>query len=185
MHKFRNSLILFGGLVALLGAIALATSTKGHARVNDNGDGDGQFGPPIVGLWKVVLTQNGNEILRGFETYHSDHTEVLVEVHDPRTGNVCQGTWTEVGPRTYKLLHPTFRWNHLVDESLIQPPLLNQNWVGYRIGNVIVTVDPSGNSFTGTWTVRRFSTTGVFQGEVDAQITGQRITPNTPESDLF
>ncbi len=183
MYKFKNSLIAFAGLLFLIGVIAFVASTGSHARVTVNTEG--RFGPPIVGLWKVVITQNGTEILRGFDIYNSDHTEVLAEFHDPRTGNVCLGVWSQAGPHTFKLLHPAFRWNHQVDESLILPPLLNQNWVGYRIVSEEVTVDPDGNSFSGTFTIRRFSTDGVFQGETDAQITGERITPDTPEANLF
>jgi hypothetical protein len=183
MYKLKNSLITFGGMLILIGATAFVASTAGQARVDSNEVG--QSGPPIVGLWKVVVTQNGTEILRGFDIYNRDRTEVLAEFHDPRTGNVCLGVWSKSGPRTYKLLHPAFRWNHLLDESMIQPPLLNQSWTGYRIVSEEVTVDPSGDSFSGTFTVRRFSTTGVFQGQTDARISGERITADTPEANLF
>ena len=57
---------------------------------------------------KVVITLNGTELLRGFDIYNSDHTEVLAEFHDPRTVNVCLGTWSQTDPHTFKLLHPGF-----------------------------------------------------------------------------
>lgn len=53
MYKFKNSLIAFAGLLFLIGVIALVASA-GHARVN--GNTEGRFGPPIVGLWRVVIT---------------------------------------------------------------------------------------------------------------------------------
>src|SRR5262245_38667331 len=74
----------------IIAVCTITTYALSHAQVNDNAAG--QFGPPIVGLWKVTITDaTGAVILRGFDIYNSDHTEILAEFHDPRTGNVCLG----------------------------------------------------------------------------------------------
>src|SRR5215472_3507347 len=96
-------------------------------------EGDETPGEPIVGLWQITVTNPQLGVIqRGFDAFHSDHTEVLNEFHDPRTGNVCLGVWTQAGSRTYKLLHPAFWWD------------ANGNWIGYRVLRETVTVDTEG-----------------------------------------
>ena len=56
---------------------------------------------PIVGLWSVTIAQGNTVFVRGFDIFHSDHTEVLNEFDDPHTGNTCLGVWKHVGPLTY------------------------------------------------------------------------------------
>jgi hypothetical protein len=118
----------------------------------------------IVGLWNTTVTSAGTVILRGFDAYHSDHTEILNEFHDPRSGNVCLGVWKHVGRRTYLLKHPAFWWD------------ANGNWIGYRIIHQTVTVNEEGNEFSGTWSVDRLDTDGNLVSHTDAEITGTRVT---------
>jgi hypothetical protein len=118
----------------------------------------------IVGLWNTTVTSVGTVILRGFEAYHTDHTEVLNEFHDPRSGNVCLGVWKHVGRRTYQLKHPAFWWD------------ANGNWIGYRIIRQTVTVNEEGNEFSGTWSVDRLDTDGNPVSHTDGEIIGTRVT---------
>ena len=128
--------------------------------VNDDGrsnDRDDQEAP-IVGLWDVTITQGEKVFLRGFDIFHSDHTEVLNEFDDPRTGNVCLGVWKHAGQHTFKLKHPAFLWD------------ANGNWIGYRILRETITVDASGNNFSGIWGVDITDTSGNLLSHIDAVI---------------
>lgn len=98
-------------------------------------------GPPIVGLWLRIATDpNNNDVIvsRGFQEYHIDRTEILIDDRPPTAGNHCVGTWIQAGARTYKLEHVawTFDAGGAVNGTL-------------RLRET-VTVDPSGESFEGT-----------------------------------
>ncbi len=134
------------------------------AVINSEGDRDRQEEAAVVGLWNITVTSDGAVILRGFEAYHSDHTEIVNEFHDPRTGNVCLGVWEQSGWQTFKLKHPAFWWD------------ANGNWIGYRIIRQTVTLDEGGNSFSGPWSVDRLDVNGNFVSHVDGQIVGTRVT---------
>jgi hypothetical protein len=86
-------------------------------------------------------------------TDHSDHTEVLNEFHDPRTGNVCLGARK----------HPAFLWD------------ANGVWIGYRILRQTVTRAPDRNSFTGTWSNDPTDIHGNILVHIDADIAGARV----------
>jgi hypothetical protein len=135
-----------------------------RAAMTPDGEEERRNEPVIVGLWSTTVSQGDKVLLRGFDAYHSDHTEVLNEFHDPRTGNVCLGVWKQTGHRTYKLTHPAFLWD------------ANGNWIGYRILRQTVTVDDTGNGFSGTWSVDRTDTNGNVLSHLDAEIVGTRIT---------
>src|SRR6516165_3810008 len=65
---------------------------------------------------------------------------------NPATGDVCQGAWRKVGPSTYALNHIAMGW--------LAPG------AGYGIRahfHMIVKLDSSGNSFTGTYKVAVYS----------------------------
>jgi hypothetical protein len=126
-------------------------------------DDAGPFGLRIVGLWATTVTQGQTVLLRGFDVYHSDHTEALNEFHDPRTGNVCFGVWKYVGHNVYKLKHPAFLWD------------ANGVWIGYRVLRQTVTLSSDGNSFTGTWSNDRTDTNGNITSHIDADIAGTRV----------
>jgi hypothetical protein len=119
---------------------------------------------PIVGLWNITAFQGQSVFLRGFDIFHSDHTEVLNEFHDPRTGNVCLGTWKRVGAHTYKVKHPAFLWDS------------NGVWIGYRIVRETIRVDPGGNTFHGALRVEVTDTKGTVLNYIDAVIVATRVT---------
>ena len=71
-------------------------------RASDRND-DGDDNEPIVGLWQFVL--NGGMDF-GTQAWHSDGTELMFSAgRDPAKGDVCQGVWRKIGPRTYTLNH--------------------------------------------------------------------------------
>ncbi len=142
---------------------AAMLSTNGDDKDWFKDDDAGPYGLRIVGLWQTIVTQGQTVLLRGFDVYHSDHTEGLNEFHDPRTGNVCFGVWKYVGHNTYKLKHPAFLWD------------ANGVWIGYRILHQTVTLSRDGNSFTGTWSNDRTDINGNIVAHVDAEISGTRV----------
>lgn len=135
-----------------------------HVAMARDDDHDRRNEPAIVGLWSFTVTVNGAISLRGFEAYHSDHTEIINEFHDPRTGNVCLGIWETIGWRTYKLKHLAFLWD------------ADGNWIGYRIVRQTVTVDNGGNTFSGPWSVDRTDKDGNVLLHNDGEIAATRIT---------
>jgi hypothetical protein len=145
---------------------------------------DAPPGADVVGLWHVVFTQNtdfgGGLFDDSYAAWHSDGTEIMNSgVHSPAYGNFCMGAWTKTGPSTYTLKHVALDYS-------VQP-------VGSTTPSVIViireqvTVDQTGNHFTGSFTADIYApyssafpaTPGVHIAQVGAgTITGDRITAN-------
>lgn len=145
---------------------------------------DAPSGAGVVGLWHVVFTQNagfgGGLFDDSYAEWHSDGTEIMNSgVHSPATGNFCMGAWTKTGPSTYTLKHIA------LDYSM--QPLGSTSPTVIVIIREIVTVDHTGNHFTGSFTADIYApyslalpaTPGVHIAQVGAgTITGDRITAN-------
>ena len=137
--------------------------------VNDF-DGDG---PSIVGLWQFQMS--GFSVDWGTQAWHSDGTEIMFSGgQNPETGDVCQGVWRQVGPSTYTLNHIAMGW------------FAPGAGFGIRVHfHVKVKLDPTGNSFTGTYTAGVFAvspadpfdeTTEVASGA--GTVTATRVKPD-------
>jgi hypothetical protein len=122
---------------------------------------------PIVGLWRVTFVSDGQVVDEGFDAWHGDGTETLNDTPPPSTGNVCLGVWVQNGARAFKLKHPSWTFD------------ANGNLNGTAIIREQVTVDTSGASFKGTFTVDVFDVAGNPMLHLDGQITGERITPDS------
>ena len=78
-----------------------------------DGDEDPQ---PIVGMWHVLFTAEGNEvgppngtpIDNAIVVWHRDKTEVMNSGRPPQDGDFCMGVWEVTGKGKYKLNH--FAW---------------------------------------------------------------------------
>ena len=134
--------------------------------------------PSIVGLWHTVFladpnggyyTAGPNVFDEGFDAWHADGTETLNDISPPPTGNVCIGAWTQTGPSTYFLKHPTWGYD----------PADNATIIGVGTISEQITLDPSGNSYSGTVTFDALDLTGasVFHGT--ATIMAERINPDS------
>lgn len=101
----------------------------------------------IVGLWQFQF--KGFNVDWGTQAFHADGTELMFSGgQNPETGDVCQGVWRKVGPRTYTLNHIAMGW------------MAPGGPFGMRIHfHVLIKLDPSGNSFTGTYKVDVFQET--------------------------
>ncbi len=120
----------------------------------------------IVGLWNVSYLQAGQVVDQGFESWHADGTELLVDTSAPATDNVCSGVWVQTGSLTYKLTHPS--WNFDMSGNLVGTVLIRN----------VITMDPSANKYTGTFTLDVFDTTGNLVDHEEGQIKGTRILPD-------
>jgi hypothetical protein len=142
---------------------------------------------PIVGMWHVKFVIKGNnsaapdgtEFDAGYSVWHGDGTEIMNSgSRPPASGDFCLGVWQRVGERNYKLNHFAASWQ-LDGSSFAGPTQIQEQ----------ITLDPTANSFSGTFTIDSYSeVNGVlspnpthFQGS----ITGTRITVNTPVQSVF
>ena len=143
---------------------------------------DSPPGADVVGLWHVVFTQNagfgGGLFDDSYAEWHSDGTEIMNSgVHSPATGNFCMGVWTKTGPSTYTLKHVALDYSMQTLGSTSPTVIV--------IIREIVTVDQTGNHFTGSFTADIYApyslalpaTPGAHIAQVGAgTITGDRIT---------
>src|SRR5271155_4138116 len=61
---------------------------------------------PIVGMWHVTFTAEGNSggppdgtpIDNALIILHSDGTEIMTSMRPPQDGDICLGVWEKVGP---------------------------------------------------------------------------------------
>lgn len=119
----------------------------------------------VVGLWKFKFVSKGSkgipdgaEIDAGYVTWHADGTELMNSGRAPKTGSFCMGAWRQTGWRTFKLNHYALSWDEM-GASLIGPANIREQ----------ITVDRSGESYSGTFTLTQYS---VDESTVLAQVKG-------------
>jgi len=134
----------------------------------------------IVGMWKVQFTSMGNtnhnppipdgaSIDFGYVQWHSDGTELMNSGgHAPSTQNFCMGVWRRSGFATYQLNHFALSYD-AVSGNLI-------NKVNIR---EVITLDPSGNTYSGTFTIDIFDVNGNHLDHLAGNVAAQRITVDT------
>lgn len=137
----------FAPLVSLAGpGLSEALPTRPLAAADDSA-------ASIVGLWHVTFQQlsPGPPAFfdEGYDQFHSDGTEILNDIPAPVTGNVCLGVFVKTGARSYKLHH--VYWNFDANGAVI----------GRGTWDSEITLDKSGNSYTGTWTIKNYTPAGV------------------------
>ena len=128
----------------------------------------------IVGLWQVTFTSkntpgipDGAVIDAGYATWHGDGTEIMNSGRPPITGSFCMGVWEQVGRSTFRLNHVALSWD-ASGMNLVGPASIREE----------VTVDHTGNAYTGTFTIDQFDNAGNTLAHVTGRVTGQRITVN-------
>lgn len=116
----------------------------------------------FLGLWDVKLYSQGQLFDEGFDTFHSDGTELLITEDNPITENVCPGVWEQTGPATIKVKHPSWYFDN------------NGNLLGRVIIYETLTLDCD-DSFHGTSVEVIYDTQGNKLGTDEAQLKGTRI----------
>jgi hypothetical protein len=100
----------------------------------------------IVGLWQFQFS--GFSVDWGTQAWHADGTELMFSVgQNPQTGDVCQGVWQQIGPRTYTLNHVAMGWAAPGADPTKGSEFLRVHF------HVSVTLDPNGEKFTGKYSV--------------------------------
>ena len=108
-------------------------------------DRKGESEQSIVGLWEFQL--DGVPPDFGTQAWHSDGTEIMFSAgRNPAIGDVCQGVWRQIGPRTYSLNHIAMGWDF--------------GFFGLRAHiHAVVTVDRAGDTYSGTYTATAYNVT--------------------------
>jgi hypothetical protein len=155
-----SAVVLFG-----LGAVTFATSASAcgdealqHAASWQGGQANGLFHQAqidagnihsIVGLWSFKMTSGGQIVDFGYQEWHSDGTEILNSgSRAPASGDFCMGAWTQTAPSRFHLNH--------------YPLVVDNNGVlqARVVLKMDVTVDPSGMTFSGTFTQDVYNAAG-------------------------
>ena len=129
----------------------------------------------IVGLWRVSFLAKGNQgipdgapIDEGYVTWHGDGTELMNSGRPPMTGSFCMGVWKQVGPATYKLNHVALSWDP-TGTVFVGPASIRET----------VTVDRSGNHYSGTFTLIQYSLDETTElAHITGIIRATRVTVN-------
>jgi hypothetical protein len=145
-------------------------TSKAFLRVDDRRDD-----ASIVGLWEFRL--DGQPPDFGTQAWHSDGTELMFSAgRDPAKGDVCQGVWQKVGPRTYSLNHIAMGWDFGYGTALVRVHI-----------RAIVKVDRSGDTYSGGYKARVYLVTpanpfeeddSTFQVEATGKMSGTRVQPD-------
>lgn len=140
------------------------------------GGDDDDAEPSMVGTWKEHWISNGSEgipdgteVDATYSQWHSDGTEINVSgLRAPMTGDVCLGEWIKAGARTYQLNHFGISYDS-TGLNLVGPARIQQH----------LTLDPKGESISGTFTIDQYDESGNLLAHVQGKITGTRVTMST------
>ena len=146
----------------------------------------------IVGMWHVIFTaqtQNGEAIPgagavidNAVAVWHRDGTEIMNSARAAQDGSFCLGVWRHTGERTYLL-------NHIPWQGNVFDPTAPQVTIGAAQAGVQIiekiTLSRDGNSYSGTFTLHAYNTTGGVYASFTGVLSATRITPDTPFSSLL
>jgi hypothetical protein len=149
---------------------ALAAQAEGA-----NPEQRGSSGAGIAGMWKVQLISEGNTghspsipdgalIDFGYTQWHSDGTEIQNSAGVPG-GGFCLGVWGQTGFLTFELNHFPIAFDPTSGAVADYINIREQ-----------VTLSPSGDSYTGTFTEDVYDIRGTHVDHVAGNITATRIT---------
>lgn len=174
-----------GDLTALQGPFVLAQgvpngiSLSRMAEAQKGGD-RAPADASLVGMWNFQLVSEGNTahnpsipdgalIDFGYHQIHSDGTEIINSGgHAPATQNFCLGVWAQTGFSTYQVNHFPLSYNATTGALA--------NLINIREQ---LTLSPSGESFTGTFTLDVYDTKGNHIDHVGGNVTAARVTVDT------
>jgi len=143
---------------------------------------------PIVGLWHVTFTAQGNTdgppdgtpIDNALVVWHSDGTEIMNSGRPPQDGDFCLGVWEKTGKVRYRVNH--FAWG---DNDTTNAPAGIGNPMGPTRITETITLSADGNSYTGTFTLKATDPTGKTEARIVGVIAATRVTVDTTINDLL
>jgi len=137
-------------------------------------------GAEIVGFWHVKFISKGTTFIpdgtvvdMGFSQWHSDGTEIVNSSRPPATSNFCLGVWEKTGAFTYKLNH--FALSSDLNGNMIGPANIRED----------VILDVHGASYSGTFSIDQYDTSGNPLVHIIGEVKATRITVDTKVSDLL
>jgi hypothetical protein len=150
-------------------ALALHTNSSGNAMNN--------VASP-VGMWNIQFISLGNGsrnppipdgalIDFGYTQWHSDGTEIMNSGgHAPSTQNFCLGVWVRSGMFTYEVNHFALSYNASTGALAAKVNIREE-----------ITLDPSGNQFSGTFTINIYdATSGQQVDHIVGTVAATRVT---------
>jgi hypothetical protein len=142
---------------------------------------------PIVGMWHVTFTAQGNAagppdgtpIDNAMVVWHSDGTEIMNSGRPAQDGDFCMGVWKKAGNKYY-LNH--FAWG---GNDTTNAPTGIGNPAGPTRITETVTLSADGNSYSGTFTLKATDTAGNQTAHIVGVISATRVTMSTTIIDLL
>ena len=150
------------------------------ASFEENSENSAEFTEPhsnyaVVGLWKIKFTSKGNHgipdgapIDFGYQTWHSDGTEILNSgMRPPLTSSFCMGVWQRVSYHHYRLNHVTLSWDSS-GTVFVGPGTIKED----------VVVNERRDAFAGTFEIIQYATDEkTVLADIKGEVTGERISP--------
>lgn len=150
-------------LAAMASAKAILSPSIGHQLTAASAP-DSSTHSSIVGLWYIQFVVGGQTIQEAFQNWNLGGTEVHNPNVDPRSGNVCLGTWVRAPGGAFKLAHRVWSYD------------TNGNFLGTIQLSETVHLTQNCNEQTGSFKLDFYDPSGNFVTEVAGNVTGQRIT---------
>ena len=149
----------------------------------------GSSDDPIVGMWHVTFTAEGNEagppdntpIDNSLVVWHSDHTEIMASSRPAQDGDYCLGVWEKTGRSKYKLNH--LPWLGGSDTTNAPSGIGNPQGPTRLLEEV--TLSPDGKHYRGTFTLDAYDTAGNLTAHITGVVTATRVTVDTTVQDLL
>ena len=177
----RASVRASAAILIGLGAVTYATSASAacgdgvtlHPASYDAGQSGllhrADYEHSIVGMWSFRMTAGGNPVDFGYQQWHSDGTELMNSGgRAPATENFCMGVWKQVAPARYHLNHFALSYDSGTGALNAKVNIKED-----------VTVDPSGTTYSGAFTLDVYNpTTNALLQHVAGQVTAQRVAAN-------
>ena len=143
---------------------------------------------PIVGMWHVIFTAEGNgsagppdktPIDNAMAVWHSDKTEIMNSGRPPQDGDFCMGVWEVTGKGKYKLNHFAWGGNDTTNapEGIGMP-----QGPTHIVEEVMLSED--GKSYSGTFTLTAYNTSFKSVQTIVGVIKGTRVTTSTTIEEL-
>lgn len=143
---------------------------------------------PIVGMWHVTFTAQGNEagppdgtpIDNAMAVWHSDGTEIMNSDRPAQDGNFCLGVWERTGKSKYKLNHMPWAGN---DPSNAPNGIGNPQGAAQIVQEIMLS--PDGDHYSGRFTLDAYDPSGNNVAHIVGVISATRVTVSTKVKDLL
>lgn len=143
---------------------------------------------PIVGMWHVTFTAQGNEasppdgtpIDNAMAVWHSDGTEIMNSDRPAQDGNFCLGVWERTGKSKYKLNHMPWAGN---DPSNAPNGIGNPQGAAQIVQEI--TLSSEGDHYSGRFTLDAYDPSGNNVAHIVGVISATRVTVSTKVKDLL